>query len=95
MTMHVDSRLTILFKITRGLLFVDTCGLLFLVTCKTRHIQNESFIPLKTSTTSERLSLFFRTVIQWNNLPAFIFYEKCNLETVKVKISQIHHLPLN
>ena len=92
---RIDSRLTALFKITRGLLFVNTHGLLRPVTRKTRHTHNESFIPLKTTTTSERLSFFSRTVIQWNNLPASIFNEKYNLETFKVKISQIHHLPLN
>ena len=90
-----DSCLTALYEITRGLLFVETHGLLSPVMCKRRHTHNESFIPLKTSTTSERLSFFSRTVIQWNNLPASIFNEKCNLETFKVKISQIHHLPLN
>ena len=72
---RVDSRLTALYKITRGLLFVNTHGLLRPVTRKTRHTHNESFIPLKTSTTSERLSFFSRTVIQWNNLPASIFKE--------------------
>ena len=39
---RVDSRLTILYKITLGLPFVDTLGLLRPVPRKTRHTHNES-----------------------------------------------------
>ena len=92
---RADSRLTTLFKITRGLLSVDTKGLLRPVTRQTRRTHAESFIPLCTPTTSEHLSFFPRTIIQWNNLPASMFNNLSSLTVFKEKLICVNHLPVN
>ena len=84
---RIDSRLTALFKITRGLLSVNSHGLLRSVMRRTRRSLSESFIPLQTSLSSEYLSFFSRRIIQWNNLPASVFSEHCSLDSFKAHVS--------
>ena len=62
---------------------------------RTRHSHSESLIPLHTSLSSEYLSFFSTTIIiQWNNLPAFVFSEHCFLDTVKAHVRSLNHLPV-
>ena len=89
---RIDSRLTALFKITRELLSVNSHGLQRPVVRRTRRSPSESFIPLQTSLSSEYLSFFSRTIIQWNNLPASVFSEHCSVDTFKAHVSSLNHL---
>ena len=73
-----DSPLVALFKITRVLLSVKSQELLRPVTRRSRRSYSESFILLQTSLSSEYLSFFPRTIIQWNNLPASVFSQHCS-----------------
>ena len=57
-----DIRLATLFKIKRDLISVDTKDLLRPVQRMTKHVHPESFTPLQTFTSSERLSFFPRTM---------------------------------
>ena len=83
---HIDSRLTGLFKITRELLSVNSHWLLGPVMRRIHHSHSKSFIPLQTSLSSEYLSFFSRTIIQWNNLSASVFSKHCSLDTFFFKI---------
>ena len=91
---RIDSRLTALFKITRELLSANSHGPLRPVMRRTRRSPSESFIPLQTSLSSEYLSFFSRIIIQWNNLPAFVFSEHWSLDTFKAHVSCPNHLPV-
>ena len=76
---RIDSRFTALFKFTRGLISVNSLGLL-------RPVMRRKLVS------SEYLSFFWRTIIQWNNLPASVFSEHCSLDTFKAHVSCLNHL---
>ena len=79
---RIDSRLTgLVFKITRGF-SINSHRFLRLVMCRVHHSHSASFILLQTSLSSEYLSFFSRTIIQWNNLSASVFSEHCSLDTL-------------
>ena len=86
---RADIRLTTIFKVMGGLISVDTKELLRPVqrTTRRRHTHPESFIPLQTFTSSERLYFFPRTITQWHNLPPSIFTKHCSLDSFKYHIS--------
>ena len=75
-----------------GLLSVNSQGLLHPVMHRSRRSHWQSFIPLQTSLSSVYLSFFSRTIIQWNNLPAFVFSEHCSLDTFKAQAAAIIYL---
>ena len=91
---RINSRLTVLFKFTWGLLSVKSHRLLRPVMRRTCRSHSESFIPRSTSLSSEYLPFFSRRIIQWNNLPASVFSEHCCLDTFKAHVSCLNHLPV-
>lgn len=90
---RADLRLTMLYKITRGLTLVNRANYLRPVKRATRRTHSESFIPLSTSTSYQRLSFFPRSITQWNNLPQS-FLNNCSLEEFKNRLATFQHKPV-
>ena len=64
------ARLTLMFKLTHGLLNVDTHHLLIPINRPTRHSHQYSFQRPASNKNYFNLSFFPRTINDWNNLPA-------------------------
>ena len=66
---RVDARLTMLYRIFNNLVAVNPGYNMRSPTRRSRHVHDHSVIPTFTSTTSHRLSLYPRTIVQYNSLP--------------------------
>ena len=78
---RVDSRLSLLYKIAHNLTPSCHKDQLRPPRRRSRHMHQQSFLPISCSTTSHRLSFFPRTISQWNNLPHRLF-SNCNSQSV-------------
>ena len=90
---RADSRLTLLYKIYNGHVPINASKHLRSNTRRSRYSHSNSFIPLSTSTSSQRLTFFPRTTNQWNILPQSIF-DNADLTSFKHSVSSISHSPV-
>ena len=91
----VDSRLSLLYKIAHNLTPSCHKDQLRPPRRRSRHMHEQSFLPLSCSTTSHRLSFFPRTISQWNNLPNHVFSNCNSLNQFRNRISSLQHIPVN
>ena len=61
---------------------------------RTNHFHRDSFIPLSTTSASNHLSLYPKTISQWNNLPHYFSTNSSTLKTLNsLIISSVYNRP--
>ena len=78
-------------QVHTGLLSVKSHWLLHPVMRRTRRSHSRNSLSRSKLVSSEYLSFFSRTIIQWNNLPASVFSEH-SLDTFTAHVSCLNHL---
>ena len=92
---RVDSRLSLLYKIAHKLTPSCHKDQLRPPRRRSRHIPEQSFLPISCSNTSHRLPFFPRTISQWNNLSHHVFSNCNSLNQFRNRISSLQHIPVN
>ena len=91
----VDSHLSLLYKIHAQPNAIVSQRSAMPPRRRSRHMYEQSFLPISCSTASRHLSFFPRTISQWNNLPHHVFSNCYSLNQFCNRISSLQHIPVN
>ena len=87
---RIDSRLSLIYKITNELVAIPIEGYLIPLTRESRHYHPLSYRLITATTDYYKYSFFPRSIVQWNSLPPDIPFLP-TLEQFNVAVSNIEH----
>ena len=87
---RIDSRLSLIYKITNELVAIPIEGYLIPLTRESRHYHPLSYRLISATIDYYKYSFFPRSIVQWNSLPPDIPFLP-TLEQFNVAVSNIEH----